>query len=50
MTEQMCIIFPACFIPKGRDAHIYFLRFISGQHDFPSDAESGAFSLTSFGT
>ena len=37
-TEQMCIIFAACFILRDRDTHIDFLRFISGRHDFLSDA------------
>ena len=36
MTEQMCIIFAACFIPKSRDTHIDFLRLISGWQDLPS--------------
>ena len=31
-TEQLCIIFVACFILKGRDTHIDFLRFVSGAH------------------
>ena len=34
----MCIIFAAFFILRGRDTHIDFLRFISGRHDFLSDA------------
>ena len=38
MTEQICIIFAACFILRGRDTGIDFLRFISGRHDLPSDA------------
>ena len=38
MTEQMCIIFAACFILRGGHTHIDFLRFISGLHDLPSDA------------
>ena len=46
LTEQMCIIFAACFILRGRDMHIDFLQFVSGQHDLPSDAI--AFSLISF--
>ena len=46
LTEQMCIIFVTCFILRGRDMHIDFLQFVSGQHDLPSDAI--AFSLISF--
>ena len=42
----MCIIFAACFILRGRDMHIDFLQFVSGQRDLPSDAI--AFSLISF--
>ena len=37
-TEQMYIIFTACFILRGRDMHIDFLQFITGWHDFPFDA------------
>ena len=37
-TEQMCIIFAACFILRGRDTYIDFLQFITGRHDFPFDA------------
>ena len=29
LTEQMCIIFAACFILRGRDMHIDFLQFVS---------------------
>ena len=47
MTEQMCIIFAACFRPRSCDTHIDFLRFISGWQDLPSDA-GRKFSLTSF--
>ena len=36
-TEQMYIIFTACFILRGRDTHD-FLQFITGWHDFPFDA------------
>jgi len=46
LTEQMCIIFAACFLLRDRDMHIDFLQFVSGQHDLPSDAI--AFSLISF--
>ena len=28
MTEQMCIIFAACFILRGCDKHIDFLQFM----------------------
>ena len=38
------IIFAPCFILRGRDRHIDVLRFISGQHDFPSDASQDHFS------
>ena len=38
MTEQMCIIFAACLILRGRDTHIDFVRFNSGLQDLPSDA------------
>ena len=31
-TEQICIIFVSCFILRGRDTHIDFLRFVSGSH------------------
>ena len=34
----MCSIFAACFILRGRDTHIDFLRFISGLLDLPSDS------------
>ena len=46
LTELMCIIFAACFILRGRDTQIDFLRFESGRHDLLSDVR--AFSLTSF--
>ena len=36
-TEQMCIIFVACFILGGRDTHIGFLRFVCGPHNLPYD-------------
>ena len=45
------MIFPACFMLRGRDTHADFLRllFLVGMTDnFPSDAR--AFSLTSFET
>ena len=34
MTEQIFINFAVCFILRGRDTLIDFLRFISGRHDF----------------
>ena len=43
MTEQMCIIFAACFIPRSRDTYIDFLQFISGWQDLPSDASQENF-------
>ena len=45
------MIFAACFMLRGRDTHIDFLRlfFLVGMiDDLPSDAR--AFSLTSFET
>ena len=45
------MIFAACFMPRGRDTHIDFLRLlflVSKIDDFSSDAR--AFSLTSFDT
>ena len=43
------VIFAACFILRGRDTHIDFLRLlflVSMIDDLPSDAR--AFSLTAF--
>ena len=34
MTEQIFINFAVCFILRGRDTLIDFLRFISSRHDF----------------
>ena len=43
MTEQIFINFAVCFILRGRDTLIDFLRFISGRHDLPSDASGEHF-------
>ena len=43
MTEQMCIIFAACFIPGSRDTYIDFLQFISGWQDLPPDVSQENF-------
>ena len=37
MSEQMCIIFAACYILRSHDTHIDFLQHISGWQDLPSD-------------
>ena len=45
------MIFSACFMLRGRDSHIDFLRLlfpVGMTDDLPSDAR--AFSLTSFET
>ena len=38
MNEQIFSSFAVCFIRRGRDTLIDFLRFISGRHDLASDA------------
>ena len=43
-TEQMCIIFVACFLLRGRDTHIGFGRFVSGPHDLPHDDDVATMS------
>jgi len=43
MTEEMCIIFAACFILRIRDTYIDFMRFSPDWQDLPSDASQKHF-------